>query len=563
MSRFREGFERGLLQHAKTYLALALLFSLLAGWLVAGAYRRSNEDGLSQLLNTLTQRQALQLTGETMRGKAMGAAAMLGINEPVLKELVQGRLPPNAPQALERLQPLRHVLGAEGVYVMNADGRVVANASDLPLASDLLWQDQPYWQQAFAGQETVYPMAEGDALRRSLFLAAPIYAEAERGSLVLGVVAIKLPAEGLDASLRGLGEHALLLSPQGLVYASSDEGWNFRLAAVLDHAQAAGLRQQFGLAFQDGAVPRQLSFDLTGDRVILLGERHLSARASLQWPDAAGRWQLVLLASPLGQASLLGLAAVGGGVALAVFASLALLLRGVQNHVARREALARSEAASREIMRLAQFKERQSELTLKLQRARELPVLTRTLFDDISRFLPVHQGSLYWVEPALAGELQLRLAGSYATDGAPDFVALGDGMLGQCAREQRSLRFSDVPAGFWTIESGLGHSAPRSLLLQPVMRNDVLVGVLEIASMDPDCGRIETELASLLPVLAMNLEVLLAERRLERMLAEARAQAGAGAVPVEQCPPLDLPDKRTGAAAAQSSDTDPATISRA
>lgn len=563
MSRLREDFARALLQHGPTYLVFALLLSLLAGWLAAGAYRRSDEAGLSHLLKTQAQRQAVQLTDETLRGRTMGAIAMLGINEPVLKELVQGRLPPDAPQALERLQPLRRALGAEGLYVMDADGRVVANVSDFPAATGLLWQDQPYWQQAFAGQETVYPIAEGDALRRSLFLAAPLYAEAERASLVIGVVAVKLPADGLDASLRGLGEHALLLSPQGLVYASSDESWNFRLAADLDRAQAAGLSQQFGPAFQDGAIPRRLSFDLAHDRVTLLGERHLSARASLRWPDAAGRWQLVLLASPEWQESAFGLMVIGGVVALLVFALLALLLRGVQTHDARRKALALSEAASRELMQLAQFKARQSELTLQLQRARELPALTRTLFDEISRFLPMHQGSLYCVEPGPAGEPQLRLAGSYATDAAPERVALGDGLLGQCARERRSLSFSDVPPGFWSIESGLGHAWPRSLLLLPVLRNDVLIGVLELASMDPDCGRIETALEGLLPVLAMNLEGLLAEQRLERLLAEARAQAGTGAVPVDGHPHLDYADKEAAAPAARSPDTERATISRA
>lgn len=564
MSRLREDFARGLLRHAPTYLVFALLLSLLAGGLAAGTYRRADEADLSHLLKTQAQRQAVQLTDETLRGRTMGAVAMLGINEPVLKELVQGRLPPDAPRALERLQPLRRALAAEGLYVMDADGRVVANASDFPAVTGLLWQDRPYWLQAFAGQETVYPIAEGDdVLRRSLFLAAPLYAEADRASLVIGVVAIKLPAEGLDASLRALGEHALLLSPLGLVYASSDERWNFRLAADLDHAQAAGLSQQFGPAFQDGAIPRRLSFDLARDRVTLLGERHLSARASLRWPDATGRWQLVLLASPSRQESAFGLMTIGGVVALLVFALLALLLRGVQNHDARRQALALSEAASRELMQLAQFKARQSELTLQLQRARELPALARTLFDEISRFLPMHQGSLYCVEPGPAGEPRLRLAGSYATDQAPERVALGDGLLGQCARERRSLSFSDVPPGFWTIESGLGQALPRSLLLLPVLRNDVLIGVLELASMDPDCARIEAALEGLLPVLAMNLEVLLAEQRLERLLAEARAQAGAAAVAVDASPQLDYADTTAAAPAARSPATERATLFRA
>ncbi len=533
MNRFKLGLLQGLLLYAPVYRVLAVCLSLLVGLLTASLYQRSDESELRHLLATLAQRHAVQLSEEVLRGRAMGAAAMLGINEPLLKALVRGRLQPDA-RVLERLEPVRQALDAESISVMDASGRVVAQSPHHPGSIGLQRQDTPYWQQAFAGQENVYPLAEGELPpRRSFLLAAPIYAEPRRGDLVIGVLAIKLSAEGLDGNLRRLGEHALLLSPQGLVYASSDDDWNFSVTREIVPDQLAGLATQFGPLFAAGSRPSQLSFDPAQDTVDLLGVRYLRVRASLQWPDAAGRWQLVLLASPSHQVRVLGRAVVGVAAALLVLALLLLLLRAAHNQLARSATLARSEAASRELMQLAEFKERQSELSLQLQHARELPALTRALFAEIGRFLPVHQGSLYCVEPGPAGEPELRLAGSYATGSAPERVAMDDGLLGQCARERRSLAFTDVPAGFWTLESGLGQALPRALLLLPIMRNDVLIGVLELASMDSDSDRIEVMLEGLLPVLATNLEVLLAERRLERLLAEARAQAGTDPAPVD------------------------------
>lgn len=540
MNRSKLDLLQGLLLYAPVYRVLAVGLSLLVGALTAGLYQRSDEAELSHLLGTLAQRYAVQLSEEVLRGRAMGAAAMLGVNEPALKALVQGRLAPDAPQLLERLEPVRQALDAESILVMDAGGRVVAQVPAHPGATGQQRQDTPYWQLAFAGQENVYPMAEGELLpRRSFLLAVPIYAEAQRGDLVVGVLAIKLSAEGLDTSLRRLGEHALLLSPQGLVYASSDDDWSFRLARDMAPEHLAGLASQFGPVFAAGARPSRLPFDPAQDAVELLGLRHLRVRASLQWPDAAGRWQLVLLASPSHQGAMFGQALVGVTSALLVLTLLLLLLRAAHNQLASRTALARSEAASRELMQLAQFKQRQSELLLQLQHARELPALTRTLFAEIGRFLPVHQGSLYCVEPGPTGEPELHLAGSYATASAPERMAIGDGLLGQCARERRSLTFSEVPAGFWTLESGLGQALPRALLLLPIMRNELLIGVLELASMDPDGARIEAMLEGLLPVLATNLEVLLAERRLERLLAEARAQARTGQMPVDPRGDLD------------------------
>ena len=533
MNRFRLDLLHGLVLYASVFRVLAVCLSLLAGWLTTSLYQRSNETDLRHLLATLAQRHAVQLSEEILRGRAMGAAAMLGINEPVLKALVQGQLVLDA-QVLERLEPVRQALDAESISVMDASGRVRAQAPHHPASIGLQRQDTPYWQQAFAGQENVYPLAEGELPpRRSFLLAAPIYAQAQRGGLVVGVLAIKLSAESLDTTLRRLGEHAVLLSPQGLVYASSDDDWNFTLAREISADQLASLATQFGSTFAAGARPPQLPFDPSQDAVELLGVRHLRVRASLQWPDAAGRWQLVLLASPSHQVSMLGRALVGVTSGLLVLTLLLLLLRAAHNQLASRMTLASSEAASRELMQLAQFKQRQSELSLQLQHARELSALTQALFAELGRFLPVHQGCLYCVEPDPAGVPELHLAGSYATASPPERVAIGDGLLGQCARERRSLIFSEVPAGFWTLESGLGQALPRVLLLLPIMRNELLIGVLELASMAPDGDRIEAMLEGLLPVLATNLEVLLAERRLERLLAEARAQARTDLAPVD------------------------------
>lgn len=557
MKRFKLDFLPVLLLHAPIYRVLALCLALLLGWLAASVYQRSDETELRHLLATLAQRHAVQLSEEVLRGRAMGAAAMLGINEPVLKALVQGQLSPAAPQVLERLEPVRRALDAESISVLDASGRLLAQAADQPASLGQQLQDMPYWQQAFAGQENVYPMAEGEQRpRRSFLLAAPIYAEARRGGLVVGVLLLKLSAEGLDASLRRLGEHALLLSPQGLVYASSDSDWNFSLVQDMSPDQQAGLVPQFGSAFAAGAQIGHLPFDPAQERIELLGQRHLRVRASLQWPDAAGRWQLVLLAVPASDGALLGRVLVGVTVGLLVLTLLLLLLRAAHNQVARREALARSEAASLELMQLAQFKERQSELLLQLQRARELPALTQALFAELGRFLPVHQGCLYCIQPGPTGEPELHLAGSFASAAAPERVAIGDGLLGQCARERRCLVFTDVPDGFWRLESGLGQALPRALLLLPIMRNEMLIGVLELASSDPDSERIATLLEGLLPVLATNLEVLLAERRLERLLAEARAQARTDHAAVDASPGLGYAgaDKPGAAAPAPGND---------
>ena len=103
MNRLKLDLLQGLLLYAPVYRVLAVALSLLMGVLTASLYQRSDEAELSHLLGTLAHRYAVQLSEEVLRGRAMGATAMLGINEPALKALVQGQLAPDAPQLLERL----------------------------------------------------------------------------------------------------------------------------------------------------------------------------------------------------------------------------------------------------------------------------------------------------------------------------------------------------------------------------------------------------------------------------------------------------------------------------
>lgn len=60
---------------------------------------------------------------------------------------------------------------------------------------------------------------------------------------------------------------------------------------------------------------------------------------------------------------------------------------------------------------------------------------------------------------------------------------MGEGLLGQCAYERQIVYRTEIPDDYVTISSGiLGDQRPRSLLLVPLITNDILQGVVEFAS---------------------------------------------------------------------------------
>ncbi|THF72844.1 ATP-binding protein [Cohnella fermenti] len=124
---------------------------------------------------------------------------------------------------------------------------------------------------------------------------------------------------------------------------------------------------------------------------------------------------------------------------------------------------------------------------------------------------------------------RLRRRGSYArgpelpaSEGAARFE-LGEGLVGQCARNGEQLVIEPLPAGYIPIRSGLGEATPVQLVLQPIEADGTIVGVLELAYLRP-MGNLERELLERLTekfaYIVMNLQ---SRHRVEELLREAQA----------------------------------------
>jgi hypothetical protein len=79
----------------------------------------------------------------------------------------------------------------------------------------------------------------------------------------------------------------------------------------------------------------------------------------------------------------------------------------------------------------------------------------------------------------------LELSASYAyyfAESKTVTFEFGEGLVGQVAKEGKFITVRSVPKGYLTILSGLGSTSPGYLAIAPLKHNEIIVGVMEIAS---------------------------------------------------------------------------------
>ncbi len=160
-----------------------------------------------------------------------------------------------------------------------------------------------------------------------------------------------------------------------------------------------------------------------------------------------------------------------------------------------------------------------------LQSADSFAGLSQTLFSALAPLAHVGHAAFYVFEEEAQ---RLRLLGGYALRERKElgqYFRIGQGLVGQCALERAPITLTQPPADYIRIASSLGDAAPAAIAVLPVVRNDRLLGVLEIATYAPLHAREQALLDGLLPVLAMNLEILERSVRTGKLLEETQRQA--------------------------------------
>jgi HAMP domain-containing protein/CheY-like chemotaxis protein/signal transduction histidine kinase len=119
-----------------------------------------------------------------------------------------------------------------------------------------------------------------------------------------------------------------------------------------------------------------------------------------------------------------------------------------------------------------------------LQGQRDLATVGRMLLSELAPLVNAQQGVIYQMETENSAGMVLLSA--FADDGDNGHLRrlkVGDGLVGQVAAEKRRMLISDLPDTTVPIRSGLFRSVPRNVIVLPVLFEDRVKAVIELASL--------------------------------------------------------------------------------
>ncbi|WKN45748.1 GAF domain-containing protein [Tunicatimonas pelagia] len=124
-----------------------------------------------------------------------------------------------------------------------------------------------------------------------------------------------------------------------------------------------------------------------------------------------------------------------------------------------------------------------AEITRKHQK--DPQTLADELLSYLVKYVDANQGGLFFLQEDKDIVPLLELVGCYAYDKkkhTDKVVKIGQGLVGQTYLEKKTLHLTKIPDQYVAITSGLGESTPNALLIVPLISNEEVLGVLELAT---------------------------------------------------------------------------------
>ncbi len=170
-----------------------------------------------------------------------------------------------------------------------------------------------------------------------------------------------------------------------------------------------------------------------------------------------------------------------------------------------------------------------AKFTQMLQGQKDLNTVTRRILSELAQVVNAQKGMFYILEQDEDQQNpKLKLFAAYAFGDEMEMsreLALGQGLVGQCAVEKERILLTNVPKNYVKISSGLGEASPLNLIVLPVLFETEIKAVIELASFDTFSETHLDFLSQLTESIGIVLNTIEANSRTEDLLEQSQSLA--------------------------------------
>lgn len=288
-------------------ISIALTLAVLAG----AAQMHWNNSQADADLQADASNLADKVHLASTQSSTMATASLMAAISFDVKQVLIGNISGDYGQVYTDFSTLLLAPGTQDVFVLNAKGNTLSELNQEGV-SPLLGSEQGkevFFQRAMQGQPVVYPATDASGQQRRLVFAAPVRIATATREPVTGVYVVQTSLDALDRVLAQRPEPVLVVSPQGVVFASNQPTWRMQILPGVAANPMPVPEAQFGKI-----ALTSLPFTLDGDSMLWPGHRTRVASRTLGWDDSNGTWQLLLLEDNSLWTALVAPALVGAAV---------------------------------------------------------------------------------------------------------------------------------------------------------------------------------------------------------------------------------------------------------
>jgi HAMP domain-containing protein/signal transduction histidine kinase/CheY-like chemotaxis protein len=160
-----------------------------------------------------------------------------------------------------------------------------------------------------------------------------------------------------------------------------------------------------------------------------------------------------------------------------------------------------------------------------MQGQKNLETVSRLIMSELTPLVSAHHGGFFMMDWEGNGPI-LKLTSTYAyreRKSVGNRFRLGEGLIGQCALEKKTILLTRVPHDYIHISSGLGEAPPLNIVVLPVLFEGEVKAVIELASFHSFSPIHQLFLDQLMESIGVVLNMIGANMRTEELLQQSQS----------------------------------------